>query len=44
VLAFSAVSDRAADGWQVWRRTPLLWLLLFTLAAAALTVLLLGVW
>ncbi|HUS16790.1 MAG TPA: tetratricopeptide repeat protein [Chloroflexia bacterium] len=42
VLAFTAVSDRGADGWVLWRRSPLLWLLLFSLAAAALTGILLG--
>ncbi|HMA38021.1 MAG TPA: hypothetical protein VKY74_26465, partial [Chloroflexia bacterium] len=44
VLAFTAVADRPADGWPLWRRNPLLWLLLFSTSAAALTVLLLGVW
>jgi len=44
VLAFSAVADRDATGWAVWRRSPLLWLFLFTGAAAALTLLLLGAW
>ena len=42
VLAFTGVSDPEADGWRVWRRSPLLWMLLFVVAAAALTALLLG--
>jgi len=42
VLAFTAVSDPAARGWPLWRRSPLLWLLLFSGAAAALVALLLG--
>lgn len=44
VLAFTGTSERAADGWALWRRSPLLWLLLFFAAAAALTSLLLGAW
>ncbi|MDQ2809013.1 MAG: hypothetical protein M3Z04_19220, partial [Chloroflexota bacterium] len=44
VLAFTGTSEPAADGWALWRRSPLLWLLLFFAAAAALTGLLLGAW
>lgn len=43
VLAFTAVSESPAEGWYVWRRAPLLWLALFIGAAAALTLLALGV-
>jgi Flp pilus assembly protein TadD len=43
VLAFTAVSEPPAEGWYVWRRAPLLWLALFIGAAAALTLLALGV-
>jgi tetratricopeptide (TPR) repeat protein len=43
VLAFTAVSEAPAEGWYVWRRAPLLWLALFIGAAAALTLLALGV-
>jgi hypothetical protein len=43
VLAFTAVSDPGADGWHLWRRSPLLWLPIFSVAAATLTALLLGV-
>ncbi len=43
VLAFTAVSEPPAEGWYVWRRAPLLWLFLFIGAAAALTLLALGV-
>jgi tetratricopeptide (TPR) repeat protein len=42
VLAFTAVSDPGAEGWHVWRRSPLLWLPIFSAAAATLTALLLG--
>jgi hypothetical protein len=42
VLAFTAASDPGAEGWHLWRRSPLLWLPIFTVAAAALTALLLG--
>ena len=42
VLAFTAVSEPPAEGWHLWRRAPLLWLLLFIGAAAALTVFALG--
>ncbi len=44
VLAFTGTSEPAADGWALWRRSPLLWLLLSFAAAAALTGLLLGAW
>ncbi|MGI8586602.1 MAG: hypothetical protein ACR2M0_02805 [Chloroflexia bacterium] len=42
VLAFTAVSDYPADGQPLWRRSPLLWLLIYASAAASLTAMLLG--
>lgn len=44
VLAFTAASERPADGWALWRRSPVLWLILFIGASAALISLLLGAW
>jgi hypothetical protein len=42
VLAFTSVSEPPADGWTLYRRNARLWLLIFVIAALAVTLLAAG--